>query len=378
MSIRRRKRVKMDLEAALERVPQKWREVTRTRYYAVTDYLNAGEDGPLLVDVLCRRLGVGRTLFYQLVRLYRESGNPALLAPWAKRPDTRPRVDPEVTSHIEAAADRLIADMVTQSIEPVAQAVLRDWPLHLKRPGISYVRKLVGRLKEEHEKKTTTPRLVQNDGESPAELAVEARWPLDVLVVDHSAIEVLVLCDEEFTVPVVTTVVDLFTRCPIGAALNVLEPNPIHVRGALADAAAFGTRLGNVPAPRIVVSTTFGSDWGELTHELLSTGATVVARRTPRLHHGGPTRRLIGSALAGYPVAPRLAHRPLEDRVSARAISNWPKRELATVAAEVRQWREDGRMTVEDAIGRHSTPQANSGDQAWFAMLELVRAEGAS
>jgi hypothetical protein len=141
----------MELEEQLRAVPERWIDATRTRAHAVMDYITAGEDGSLLVDVLCRRTGLTRSAFYSLVRRWKKAGgNAAALAPWARRPGTKPRIASEVTRHIDAKITPLIAEDPGRPTEPIAIKLLQEWPDDLDRPGICYVRRRVDHARIEH------------------------------------------------------------------------------------------------------------------------------------------------------------------------------------------------------------------------------------
>jgi hypothetical protein len=144
-----------ELEERLRAIPERWRDVTRSRVHAVMDYANAGEDGAILVDVLCRRIGLTRSAFYALVRRWHKSNeDPAALAPWARRVDGTTRISKEVAEHIDGQVEPLIAADPDRPTEPVALGVLAGWPDDLRKPGISYVRRRVGLVREAHQKKT--------------------------------------------------------------------------------------------------------------------------------------------------------------------------------------------------------------------------------
>lgn len=363
-----------ELEEQLARVPAQWQEVTRTRAHAVMDYLAAGDDGTLLLNVLCKRARVSRSMFYHLVRRWKAaSGDAAALAPWAKRPGTPPRIEPEATRIMDEMIAARLEAKPDSPIEPIARGVLADWPEDIETPGISYARRRVVHARAEREKKTSPPGLVVNVGAYPAEAAGEPRWPLDVVVVDHAAIEALVRLDDGMaTLPIATVAFDLMTGLPLAAVIGLDGPSPPPVVATIRTAAATALELGAPAGPAVLLATTFAKGWPQLTDTLLSTGARVIARRTRLLHFGGPLSRVLGGRVAGYRVAPRLGHRPAKERATAKALAALPSRDLETLAAELEAWCAAGRAGVADAAATGGA--ATSDLDVWRRLAGLAPA----
>jgi hypothetical protein len=326
-----------ELEERLQAIPERWRDVTRTRTYAVMDYVSAGEDGAILVDVLCRRTGLTRSAFYALVRRWHKSKqDPAALAPWARRVDGTSRISKEVVEYIDGQVEPLIEQDPDRPTEPVAVGVLASWPDHLRKPGISYVRRRVGMARSEHQKKTRRVTLQGgDDGDDPSRSRPEPRWPLDVILIDHIAIEAVVWVDGEPTLPIATIAFDLSSGEPVAISVGLDIPGPATVAGVLAELAV--TAAPRAPAPpTVIMSTVFARGWPKLTATLGETGAVVIPERSRKLKFGPDANRLLGGWLQGYKLAPRLGHRSLEERVSPRALTKMPHRELADLSRQLR------------------------------------------
>lgn len=328
-----------ELEERLQAVPERWRDATRTRAYAVMDYVAAGDDGSLLVDVLCRRTDLTRSAFYSLVRRWHKSGqDPAALAPWARRADAKPRIARETTAHIDAQIAPLIDDDPQRPTEPIALKVLSDWPGHLDKPGISYVRRRVGHLRAAHQKKTRRVRRpAGDDAAEGSDLRPQPRWPLDVILVDHIALEAVVWDGDEPTLPIITLAVDLASWEPVAVSIGIDGPGPGSVVAVIADLAAEALRREAPGPPTIVLSTTFARGWPELTAELRETGAVVIAQRSRSLRFGPEVNRLLEGSLDGYKLAPRLGHRPVDERATPRAVLTMPNRELPELEQQLRR-----------------------------------------
>lgn len=327
-----------ELEERLQALPERWRDVTRTRTYAVMDYVSAGEDGAILVDVLCRRTGLTRSAFYALVRRWHKSKqDPAALAPWARRIDGTTRISKEVVEYIDGQVKPLIDQDPDRPTEPVAVGVLASWPAHLRKPGISYIRRRVGLARSEQQKKTPRVTLkAGDDADDPPRPRPEPRWPLDVILIDHIAIEAVVWLDEEPTLPIATIAFDLFSCQPVAISVGLDVPGPAIVSGVLAELASRAAPRG-APAPStVIMSTVFAQGWPKLIARLGETGAVVIPERSRKLKFGPDANRLLGGWLCGYKLAPRLGHRPVDERASPRALSKMPHRDLADLSEQLR------------------------------------------
>ena len=360
------------LEEQLARVPERWRDATRTRAYAVMDYIAAGEDGSLLVDVLSRRVGLSRSAFHSLVRRWtKANGDAAALAPWARGADTMPRIAAKATDRIDEVAGPMLEEDVQRPTEPVAQHVLSTWPEALPRPGISYVRRRVNHLRAEREKKT---RRVGRAAELTTGHA-PARWSLDVIFIDHVAMETVVWADEEPTLPIATLAIDVATGRPVAARMTLDAPTPELVVAVLADLAADAApRLAPGP-PTISVATTHAPEWTGLADRLASTGARVAARRAKRLAFGGEAHDLLGGRLCGYRLAPRLGHRPTSERATPKAVLALEHRELEDLDRQLQALVATSR---DELMREEAWPPAAAPDPAtWVRLAALAESSPA-
>ena len=67
-----------------------------------------------------------------------------------------------------------------------------------------------------------------------------------------------------------------------------------------------------VVKPRLVLASTFDQDWDRLRAGLMDRGYELIERRDGSLHHGGPTKRIIGSKLGDILLRPQLASRRMQ------------------------------------------------------------------
>lgn len=359
-----------ELEEQLAAVPERWRDATRTRTYAVIDYVVAGDDGGLLVKVLCRRTGLTTSAFYTLVRKWKASGGDVTsMVPWARQPGSKPRVPAEATAHIDRKAAPLIAEEPGRPTEPIAQGLLADWPDNVPRPGINYIRKRVNLLRTDHQKKIRRTRPDHGDDGETSEPTPRPRWPLDVIVVDHVAVQAVIGDGDEPTMPIVTFAIDAASRQPVGGAMTLDDPGPAEVARAIAGLAAFAAAEGAPGPPTIVLATAFARGWPELTVALRATGAKVIARRSKKFSFGPVAMRLLGGIFGGYRLAPRLGHRPRADRVTPRAMMSMPLRDLSTFSKQASIAIDMHRRSV---VREESWPPAATPDtETWKRLAAL-------
>lgn len=333
------------LEQQLESVPERWRDETRTRAYAVMDFLNAGEDGPLLLKVLCKRVGLSRSMFYRLVGRWKESGgNAAALTPFAKKPGAQPRIAKEVTHYLDRAIELRLARDPSGPAEPIVREVLLAWPESLHKPGLSYIRKRVAQVRADLEKKTG--RRLRSGPFTDKEVRIpEGRWPLDVIVVDHVAVGAVVFGSERSgdgaelwrgpTLPIVTIAIDAITSTPVALRLGVHRPQPGNLLEVLAEVARFALERGAPGPPKLVFATTTQTGWQEAVRVLAATGVAVMPWQARKLHFGTVSNEMLGGMLAGYALSPRTGHRHPAERLSTRSVMEYPYIDLEDLESQL-------------------------------------------
>ncbi len=210
-----------DVNRLLDAVDEKWREITRRRLAAVLAYEGRSEGPSVRIDELCRQAGLTRAAFHALVRRWRAGGrDPVSLAPYAKRPSHKPRVSDEAVALLDERIIRLVQDDEHAETEAVVRQALAGWPEGLRRPGLTFARGRVARARASVAGRSAYRPLAEPP--EPLDRRVCASGRLSTLLIDHSAIEVVVeLGDGQVTLPIVTVVVDLHTRIPLGFAVGI-------------------------------------------------------------------------------------------------------------------------------------------------------------
>lgn len=142
----------------------------------------------------------------------------------------------------------------------------------------------------------------------------------EYLVVDHTHPDLFVRLDGEEVRPELTLIIDLLTTTVLGSDLHIGGPTPNAVVRALVDAVERAERLApqaDTIAPTIMLPTDWDPAWATLARELSAAGAVVSPRRSAKLHRGHVTRRLIGGRLDRVRL---LSRRPRHDLRTATSV----------------------------------------------------------
>lgn len=361
-------------ERRLGAVDEKWRETARRRLAAILAYETRETGERLSVEELCRQAGLTRSAFHALVRRWKASGrDPVSLAPYAKRPYHRPRIDHAVVALLDERILKILAGMDFLETETVTRQVLADWPQDVPRPGLTFIRARVARARA-HVAARRSYRLV-SEPPLPLDRMANASRAFEALLIDHSAIEALVdLGGGVVTMPVVTVIIDLYSRVPLAVSIGA-EPTPNAVEQTLGRAAQVVLGIEGAPlSPTIVMGTQYGGLWTETVEAIRSAGATLVVRRTPRLTFGGALHRLIGDRLGEYGLAPRIGHRAAETRVRESQRDSLPQRTLAQIEQDLDRYLEVRRAELKAALNDVVVSEgAVDGIETWRTLTRWAR-----
>lgn len=226
-------------------------------------------------------LGLGRTRFYSLMRLWKRNRRLLDLVPHA---DARGRRGIDDSDAAAKAASSIVSRVVDGAVD-VTTTGPHPFSLNMKSSG-----------------------------------GVVAEQFGEFLVVDHTHPDLFVkLADEEIR-PELTLIIDLLTTTVLGSDLHVGGPTPAAVGRALSDAVERVERLApraGMVSPTVMLPTDWDPGWTTLTRELGAAGAVVSARRSAKLHRGHVTMRLIGGRLDTVKL---LSRRPRHDFKTARSV----------------------------------------------------------
>lgn len=263
---------------------------------------------------LAKSVGMKVDNFHRLFKVWQEGGRvPLAIVPYRNLKTIR--------------STRLADPRTADAIMALIERVLKDDPLAVPRKVIAFVKEHWEgpgglpsdvTLRNFHDKaiiesKPTRGSLTLNFPDAPQEQAVEATAFAQVLVIDHTAPGRVQIDGRSWGTPTITLAIDLWSGVPVGVAVTIGQPCAKAVVEALEDARrrlrSVG-ETGGIVRPRILFASTFGRQWDGLREWLLDHGLDIIERRDVNLHHGGPTKRIVGTRLGELELQPRLAGRP--------------------------------------------------------------------
>lgn len=285
------------LELTLEK-----RAAALKRMDVIKRYLALESRSAAKADDCAAELGIGRSRFYGLCKLWERTASPVPLAPYSEPVvPKRPSVKAERAAEIETRIGSALGSTRDRTPNVIVDAVARGWGDKTKPPARETLRRFVLQAIAKEE---------AGDGELLRREANEvARGFGEVIVFDHCLVDIFAEDGSNPTRPTLTLAIDLFTGAPIGHAVALAPPNAEMIVAAIADATLRSANLAGVPVrPRIVFGSSYSADWTRLFRRFKSSGIVVSGRRSPELPFGAPTARLVGPRLGRLRLLARAGH----------------------------------------------------------------------
>ena len=323
------------------RLPAGRRERALRRHEALLEY-RGGPESVERAQIAADKAGMSLSSLYKLLPKWEGPAGPDIwaLVPYARSTHVgQPRLDPEAERTLHSLIEEAMADGVRGTVRISGEVVAR-WPDGgPAMPASSTIRDHVdsrGGI-ESIEKGTIS----LNTGRHAQETADTATAFGEVLVIDHSAIDLFLDHPKAPRRVTITLALDLFSASVAGACISEGPPNPNLVLAALDDAGRRSSQSsGTAIKPRLLFSATNGEGWRALVERIGQRGLIAKVRWGTRLHFGGPIRRMIGTKLADL----RLLSRKSHSRSGAKDRFDPAVHALVTI--------EEARLVVNDAIDR--------------------------
>ncbi|NCP18373.1 MAG: hypothetical protein GW855_04335 [Erythrobacter sp.] len=323
------------------KLPAGRRERALRRHEALLEY----REGPENMDraqIAADKAGMSLSSLYKLLPKWEGPAGPDI---WALVPYARstylgqPRLDPETERTLHSLIEEAVADGVRGTVGISGEVVAR-WPDGgPAMPASSTIRDHVDSRGGFESVERGTISL--NTGRHAQETADTATAYGEVLVVDHSAIDLFLDHPKAPRRATVTLALDLFSASVAGACISEGLPHPDLVMAALDDAGKRSSQSsGTAIKPRLLFSATNGKGWRTLVERVGQRGLIAKVRWGTRLHFGGPIRRMIGTKLVDL----RLLSRKSHSRSGAKDRFDPAVHALVTI--------EEARLVVNDAIDR--------------------------
>lgn len=282
-------------------LPESRRAVAQERSRILDRYLTLDRRGAEDARRAAAELGVTRSYFYEMLKEWRERRSLLALVPYAK--PLRKRADaPRLPAEVMSLLRKSIAERPGRAPRDILAEVSARWPHRTDLPTADALHDVIGEV-------LSAPSGGFSLNAADAEHAARAASFGEVVVVDHTAAASLFINSAEGPRrPIITLVMDLATTTVAGFSLGLGRPGASQVRAALQDAVR--RSIGDDIAPTILVNTDWHHEWHELEEELRRAGGVPRMRRSPKLHFGTATQRLVGRSLGRLKLVPRKAHDP--------------------------------------------------------------------
>ncbi|WP_156178717.1 hypothetical protein [Pelagerythrobacter marensis] len=326
------------------KLPAGRRQRALRRHEALLEY----REGPENMDraqIAADKAGMSLSSLYKLLPKWEGPAGPDI---WALVPYARstylgqPRLDPETERTLHSLIEEAVADGVRGTVGISGEVVSR-WPdAGPAMPASSTIRDHVDSRGGFASVEKGTISL--NTGRHAQETADTATTYGEVLVIDHSAIDLFLDHRKAPRRATITLALDLFSASIAGACISERAPDPALVVAALDDAGRRSSQSGGTAIkPRLLFSATNGEGWRALVEKIGQRGLTAKVRWGTRLHFGGPIRRIVGTKLTDL----RLLSRKSHSRSAAKDRFDPAVHALVTL--------EEARLVLNDAIDRFNS-----------------------
>lgn len=286
-------------------LPETKKAVARNRALVFDEYTALAVPTPSDLAQAMAALNLGRTRFYSLLRKWTRRRSLIDLAPHAR---ARGRVKQDCAEEAGRAGDEIVARVI-EGAALKHDAAVPPFSLNARSP---------------------TGHVAQSFGE--------------VLVIDHPRPDLFVAADDVEFRPSLSLVIDLFSTTVLGSRVYRGDPSADEVSQAIFDAVNRTGSLapaGNRIRPIILLPADWSPQWRELEAMLKRAGADVFVRRSPKLHRGHVSRRLVGTRIDEVKL---LARQPRHDFRTVRSV---PSRHAVLSI-------EDARLVIDAAIARRN------------------------
>ncbi len=214
---------------SLEMIDAKDLEAAQKRFAMIRPLLRA-DRGKKDVQAVSEKYGVSMVTLYKWIRLFENSGTVLSLLPKYKNRGGKgkPRVDPRV-QHI---MDAVIEDKYLSKQKRTIRKVYEELMIILKREGLPVP--AYNTLRDRIKKLDTALVAKRREGRSafmnsfqPSPDKYEAKYPLDIIQIDHTPLDIQVVDEIHRKVigrPYITVAIDIYSRMIYGFCLTLDNP----------------------------------------------------------------------------------------------------------------------------------------------------------
>lgn len=327
-----------EADPAWLRIPADRRLRTLRRYQAVLDYLD-GERTMERARAGAKSAGVSLRTFYVDATAMEEANRDifSLVPHLQNRSPGRDMLDEETMTVLRVGIREAVNEGVRGTLA-IASRVAERWPPDGPPvPSLPTLRHHVDSRGGFDAVERGTISL--NTGGHAQETADTATTHGEVLVIDHTALDLFLDHSSKPKRASVTFALDLFTASVAGFVLAKGPPRPTRILDVLNDVAKRNAaNPGDPIRPRLLLAATNGEEWDDLVTKIDRRGLKAKVRWGTALHFGGPTRRMIGRKLGEVGLYARKMH------AGSRASDSFDPNKHPLVTLE------QAEIVVEDAV----------------------------
>jgi|SRR5579859_187267 len=226
----------------LSSIPKERREVGLRRQAVIDGLLNIQHRTRQMVVDAAAELGLAPARLYVLMKRYEQEGTWTCLIPHGEKGKQRKgRLTPEVEAIMDKAIKEHYYKRGKTTIRAIALIVERQCKTAgYEPPTYNTVR---DRIKKQDPRKVTEARygkkVAREQYDPVLGAADEARWPLQRYQIDHTVADLFVVDEENhlsIARPILTLVIDEFSRCVAGFHLSLRAPSTATVARAITHA----------------------------------------------------------------------------------------------------------------------------------------------
>ena len=315
----------------LSSIPKERREIGLRRQQVIDGLLNIRHRTKQMVADAAADVGLAPARLYKLMKRYEQEGTWTCLIPHGEKGKERKgRLKPEVEAIVDKAIkEHYLKRGKTSKSEVFLIAKRQCEAAGLVPPTYNTVR---DRIRKQDPRKVTEARYgkkaAREEHDPVLGAADEARWPLQRYQIDHTVADLFVVDEENhlsIARPILTMVIDEFSRCVAGFHLSLRAPSTATVARAIAHSL--------MPKDEYCRRMELESDWpicgipdlllSDNAAEFDSTGAQLGCKQygfigqfrpLGRPNFGGHIERLIGTMMGRVRLMPGATMNSIKER----------------------------------------------------------------
>lgn len=312
-----------------------WKEIER-RYDAISPLLSGASR--VEIEEHAKNMGVHFTTLYRWLRGYKSTGTLTGLLP--RKEGRKPgeiRIDIRAEAIIHEMIDRYYLTRQRPSIQFVINKVFAQCAKEkITLPGKNTIRNRISKITEYERLKKQGNASIANDRYAPAPGSFEAEYPLQIVQIDHTKADII-LVDDETRLPIgrpwVTLMIDIYSRMITGYFLSLDEPSATSVAMCITNSV--------LPKDEILLKYDIDAEWNvwgfmqtihadngadfrteTLKRACQAYGTNIEFRPVAKKQYGGHIERVIGTVMKEVHSLPGTTFSNIRERQSYDSDGN--------------------------------------------------------